>query len=117
VGNADRKKLYEAVTRQQWDATERRVSEVMTRLDGARMGRPDAGVIGEEYRNAARMLVHGCQRGRWLLDKSAEDAVELAAGMREIIGHHRRLWLARNRVGGLQDSTGRLEARLKEYQC
>jgi hypothetical protein len=116
VGNPDRKKLYEGVTREQWDATERRVNEVMGRLDGARMDRPDAGVIAEEYRNSARMLVHGCRRGRWLLDKASEDVVSMAADMREIMGHHRRLWLARNRVGGLQDSTGRLEARLAEYR-
>ena len=36
--------------------------------------------------------------------------------MRTILGEHRRLWSARNRVGGLQDSEGVFEERLQEGQ-
>jgi hypothetical protein len=36
--------------------------------------------------------------------------------MRDILGEHRRLWGARNREGGLQDSTRVLEQRLTEYE-
>jgi hypothetical protein len=35
--------------------------------------------------------------------------------MRTILGEHSRVWTARNRVGGLQDSTRVLEERLREY--
>ena len=47
---------------------------------------------------------------------SAEKRDELASGMRTILGEHRRLWSARNRVGGLQDSERVFEERLREYQ-
>jgi hypothetical protein len=46
---------------------------------------------------------------------SAETRDELASQMRTILGEHRRLWSARNRVGGLQDSESVLEQRLREY--
>jgi len=36
--------------------------------------------------------------------------------MRTILGEHRRLWSARNRVGGLQDSESVFEERLLEYE-
>jgi hypothetical protein len=36
--------------------------------------------------------------------------------MRTILGEHRRLWSARNRVGGLQDSESVFEERLQEYE-
>jgi hexosaminidase len=40
---------------------------------------------------------------------------QLASQMRTILGEHRRLWSARNRVGGLQDSESVFEQRLQEY--
>jgi hypothetical protein len=39
----------------------------------------------------------------------------LAADLTLIISEHRRLWLERNRVGGLEDSERRLTQRLKDY--
>ena len=64
------------------------------------------------------MLRHACQRGlalrQGVLGRSAVKR-RLAEDMRLIIGEHRRLWTARNREGGLQDSARRLEARLAEY--
>jgi hypothetical protein len=41
---------------------------------------------------------------------------ELAAEMNIVLGEHRRLWTARNRVGGLQDSERVFEERLREYE-
>ena len=76
------------------------IDAVMARLPAARMQRADADLIRDEFANAGRMLRYACDRG---LGKPA--------GMREIIGEHRRLWLARNRPGGLADSLRVLEAR------
>jgi hypothetical protein len=47
---------------------------------------------------------------------STEIQEELAAEMNIILGEHRRLWTARNRVGGLQDSERAFEERLREYE-
>ena len=46
---------------------------------------------------------------------STERQEEMAAEMNIILGEHRRLWTARNRVGGLQDSERVFEERLREY--
>lgn len=92
------------------------VGEVTGRLARADMRRPDAALIVDEFANAARMLQHACERGRWRLSRSGVDAGNaLAREMRTILGEHRRLWLARNRPGGLQDSARRLENRLADY--
>jgi hypothetical protein len=64
------------------------------------------------------MMLHACKRGTAMLEgtlDSAEKREELASEMRTIIGEHRRLWTARSREGGLQDSVRALEERLKEY--
>jgi hypothetical protein len=47
--------------------------------------------------------------------RSAGNARDLAADLRGIIGRHEELWLARNRVGGLVDSAGRLRKTLELY--
>jgi hexosaminidase len=40
----------------------------------------------------------------------------LTGELEEIVGEYRRLWLARNRPGGLADSAGRMERLLTMYQ-
>ena len=77
----------------------------------------DASLVVDEFRNTARMLLHGCERG--LLRRGAEANEDtrrrLSADLNLIISEHRRLWLARNRPGGLKESEERLAQRLKEY--
>lgn len=106
------------VTEEKLEAARRYVESVMEVLPRARMDRPDADLIHDEFTNAAHMLVHACRRGIALCTGDINDEEtrsELAADMRIILGEHRRLWVARNRVGGLQDSPRRLEQRVKEY--
>jgi hypothetical protein len=82
------------------------------------MARDDAGIIRDEFANAARMMLHACERGTAILQgtiDAAEKRDELASGMRIILGEHRRLWSARNRVGGLQVSESVFDERLQEY--
>ena len=65
-----------------------------------------------------RLSMHACERGTAMLEgtiDSAEKRDELASQMRTILGEHRRLWSARNRVGDLQDSESVFEQRLQEY--
>jgi hypothetical protein len=94
------------------------INAIMGPLDSARMDREDAGIISDEYANAARMMLHACERARAILEgtiSSTDKRDELALEMRTILGEHRRLWCARNRVGGLQDSESVFEERLLEY--
>ena len=107
------------ITRQEYEEAEARVSAVAASLGRARMDRADAGLVIDEVRSAAAMLRHACRRGRWLLGRASEDAPEdaadLARDLSKIIDEHRRLWLARNRPGGLRDSVARLAPPLADY--
>ena len=94
------------------------IRSITAPLESARMDREDAEITRDEFANAVRMLLHACNRGTAMLEgtlDSAEKREELATEMRTILGEHRRLWTARNRIGGLQDSERFLEERLKEY--
>jgi hypothetical protein len=76
-------------------------------LDQARMDRPDAALIHDELANTVRLLLFACDRG---LDQSGRTAP--ASEAQAILTEYRRLWLARNRPGGLRDSAGSLATAL-----
>ncbi len=116
VGDETRKMLYEGVTKEQYDATERAIAECLSALDGSRMQRADAQLVKDELRNNAAMLVAGCHRGRWRLGQEGRPVSELVAHLTWTMAEHERLWLLRNRPGGLRDSLSRLEPALKGYQ-
>lgn len=116
LGIKEREKEWEgAISRQEYDAAEQAIRQALAPIDRARMDRADAALIADEFRNAAAMLLHACRRGRWQLDASSENPPAMAAELSHIIGEHRRLWLARNRAGGLAESARRLENRLADY--
>ena len=95
------------------------IRSVVDPLGRARMDREDAEITRDEFANTTRMMLHACRRGTAMLEGSlgsTEIQEELAAEMNIILGEHRRLWTARNRVGGLQDSERVFEERLREYE-
>jgi hypothetical protein len=84
----------------------------------SRMLRSDAALIVDELRNGARMAIHACHRGQAILkqrDGKPFPDQALAKDAREFLAEHRRLWLARNRPGGLADSCRRFEELVAEY--
>jgi hexosaminidase len=113
-------KLPAAVTANRIRQTREYIEAVLTPLNQARMERPDGALIRDEFDNAARMLRHACDRALALWrggPATARVRRALAADLRVILGEHRRLWMARNREGGLQDSVRSLEQRLAEYRA
>lgn len=97
---------------------EENILSTETHLKDARMNRPDGALIIDEYRNSARMQIHAVRRALANVTgtiNTSEAKNSLAEEIRLILGEHRRLWTARNRVGGLQDSTPVFENLLKEY--
>ena len=86
VGGDERKKLYEMITREEYDDAEARVNAAVAPLDARGWIAPDADLIKDEIRNAAAMLRHACRRGRWLLDRESDSPVRDGAG----IARHRR---------------------------
>jgi len=53
-------------------------------------------------KSKSELLVHACRLGRSRLNHTSPPSVE------PIVAEHQRLWLARNRPGGLADSVRRL---------
>ena len=105
--------VFQMVTTERLQAVREHVREVMSRLDGARMDRPDAELVKAEIANNARMVLFGCERGLAIQSGKLTDAATrgaLSADIQSIIDEHRRLWLARNREGGLSETTKILEA-------
>lgn len=108
----------EGVTVESLRETRDFVQSVLGPLDGARPSGPDGELARDEFANAGRMLLHACERGTAILEEKIEESGKreaLASGIGEILGEHRRLWTARNRVAGLQDGIRALEERRHEY--
>ncbi len=111
--------IPESVTEETLSGAMDWIDGVMGRMAATRPTGNDARLVQEEFGNAARMLRHACARGIFLKRGdigTAENRRRLAEDMAVILGEHRRLWLARNRPGGLPDSVMRLELRMKEYE-
>lgn len=88
------------------------------RVEAVRSGRADAVALRDELRFALDLLVFACDFGRARLttaEGTTVAAIErdvraaLAGRLQPLIAEHRRLWLARDRPGGLDESAGWLE--------
>lgn len=80
------------------------IETVMSSISGARIRRPDADLIKAEFVNAGRMLCLACDRGLGI------PMEQLANETGRIVAEHRRIWLERNRPGGLDNSVSRFAA-------
>ena len=83
------------------------------------MDRPDAQLIRDEFANSVSTVVVTCRLAKIRLatkEGRNVDAEKAAAAdeLRHVIEEHDRLWMGRNRPGGLSDSRARLENRLAE---
>jgi hexosaminidase len=97
------------------------IDKAMASIATARMQRPDAALILAEFENTARMLRHACRRGQLIYDdrERADPAATKQAlddDLRDIICEYERIWLARNRPGGLRESVGRLQSSRLDYR-
>jgi hypothetical protein len=93
-----------------------RIESILARIDGADMARDDA-LIKAEFRHAGRLLMHGAKRMlRMLGAPDAPDNATMRAELEPLVAEQRRLWLARSRPGGLEDSLARFAVPLGEYQ-
>ena len=99
------------MTIQGLDSAAAAIDEAIAPLERARMTVADSDLIVAEFRNASAMLRYACNLGLRELGAPKEKDETLGG----IIEEHRRLWLARNRPGGLSDSVRRLE--VLERRC
>jgi hexosaminidase len=95
-------------------STRRRLSAI------ARNAAPQSALASAELATTIRVLRHACDRAEWMMRRARGDAAgavarRLLADIRAIASEHRRLWRARNRLGGLRDSVGHYGRLAAEY--
>ncbi|NPV68230.1 MAG: family 20 glycosylhydrolase [Anaerolineae bacterium] len=99
------------------------IEEIMLRLDSAQIMALDADLIMDEFDLAANLLLHACKLGQAQLAAPGQKVTNipgrqrkrLAEELEPLLDEYRRIWLARNRPGGLADSIARLEKLLALY--
>lgn len=96
------------------------IDKAMAPIATARMQRPDAALILAEFESTARMLRHACRRGQLIYGNGETDPAGMKQALdddlRDIIHEYERIWLARNRPGGLRESVGRLQSARLDYR-
>ena len=115
---------YKGLTVENLEKTLNFIDKVMAPLPQAKMSRPDSQQIIDELSNAAALLRHACRMAIARLEADGgrvEDIPtnirnELTRDLESIIKEHKRLWLLRNRKGGLSDSVKAMEDLLSLYQ-
>jgi hexosaminidase len=104
------------------DRVEEALDAAMAELTGARPGRGDASTLRGELEGATHWLRLSCADARARLagdgtlgSVPASVRAELRARCDELAQEHRRLWLERNRPGGLVDSLAWLDHLNRSY--
>lgn len=101
---------------EEYDAIDAALDALMARLDRSGSRRPDAALIAAELRNSVALVrvLAADARARLAGDgsiASVDDTTraELRTRLEPVITEHERLWLERNRPGGLRESRAWLE--------
>jgi len=106
----------EGLTPAKVSAMEGEVNRLLRKLTGTGA----TGLPSRELRATLAVLRHACRRGRmaFMAEGAARrrQAAALAKDVQRIMARHRKLWLARNRAGGLRESLGYYERLLREYR-
>lgn len=105
----------EGITVKGLDQVDRRISDLRRRARTAKGNK----LVMEEFRTTLDVLAHAAHRARAMLQNPTpgRDVVtKLRTQINAIMSTHRRLWLARNRPGGLKDSIAHYARNLTEYE-
>lgn len=104
-------------------AAEREIMAALEILKNAHPGCNDARIVKAETEQAARLALHSIHLGMARLNSpdfatkniSPHEKKMLIAELEPLIARHKKLWVVRNRPGGLSDSAGKLEKLLDYY--
>jgi hypothetical protein len=110
------------LTSETLEQTQDYIEQLISSLPRAQSQRSDAALLLEEFRWVAQMLGLACRLGKARLADGIQPLSAMAQPEGQLIGRelktlievHERLWLRRNRPGGLKDSSARLK-RLLPY--
>lgn len=83
------------------------LDELMSRLARARPMADDGHRAREEWAHALRLARHGCRRMEAV--RTGRDHASLGKELEDLVAEQKRLWLRRNRPGGLADSLSKFD--------
>jgi len=106
------------------NAAKEEIDNALQLLEKANPQCKDSDIVLKEVKQAANLAIHSINLGNARLmaeGKSTENIpneikTELRQELEPLIDNHRELWIIRNRVGGLEDSAGKLENLLNFYK-
>ena len=105
-------------------ANKHEILDALEIFDRSKPTSNDPKILLQETRQAALLAIHGLDLGIARLNAkdhateniSPEDKKRLISDLNTLIENHKKLWVVRNRVGGLSDSTSKLEDLLNYYK-
>ena len=100
------------------------IDSLIDELDNSKMDCEDADLIIEELKNNAALAKHSYNLGIAKLETQSSKIADIPIDRRKIltkelekiIPKYRKLWLKRNRTGGLKDSSGYFDSLLQLYK-
>ena len=106
------------------EATIALIEYELKQLNEANINCSDAEIVKAEVTQAAKLALHACVLAKAKLNtpdgyfKSIppNEQQRLRSEMKLLIENHKKIWVLRNRVGGLSDSAGKMEAVLRSYK-
>jgi hypothetical protein len=93
-----------------------RFDELSAEIGASRPLAGDGALVKAELLNAIAMARAGAERGLAGLVPRNHDRAQLRHALQHVISRHEELWLARNRPGGLNESSAPLRAQLKQLE-
>ncbi|MBI5930593.1 MAG: family 20 glycosylhydrolase [Chloroflexi bacterium] len=94
----------------------KQIDEIIGRLPQAQFATEEGPLVSAEYQQAANLLRHAAKRVLWLFGELDQSPQKLAEELRQLVEQQKINWLARHRVGGLNDSIQRFEFLFEEYR-
>jgi len=109
------------VTRREIAQALKEVGRLEREVDRLDLDVADGNLIRREFAFVLRLIRHGINRLAYASPEAGKargtpSASDMRADMRALIAEHKRVWLARNRPGGLSDSAAVLERAMKDYR-
>lgn len=100
-------RILEGLTLAEFAEMEKRLKEIVDVAHGSKMICHDSAIVREEFDQVVRLLELAILVGRARLD--AKDPTGLKSRIEKVKQNQRRVWLLRNRPGGLEDSLAKIK--------
>lgn len=110
-------KSYKWLTEDKISTIRSYTNNTMKPLEEARPQSQDGELVIHEVRHAANLVLFACDllearlaaKDGEIRNIPAEQRKQLAEGLEELVEEHESIWLKRNRIGGLSDSSGKMD--------